>query len=256
MNDGIPTTDLCAARIRFVLVGTSHPGNIGATARAMRTMGFHRLALVTPKRFPHPDAFALSAGAHQVLEDAPVVDTLAEAVADCRLVVGATARRRGVALPEFAPRAAARRMREIALAGDEVALVFGNERVGLDNDELKLCHAAVTIPSNPEFSSLNLAQAVQVLAYELRLGALESVLDAPRQVDRDPPASSGDMEVLFRHLAQTLDDIDFHKGRAPDIVLRRLRRLFLRAQPTWREVRILHGILTEAQRAAGKLDKG
>ncbi len=97
MNDGIPTTDPCAPRIRFVLVGTSHPGNIGATARAMRTMGFDRLTLVAPKRFPHPEAFALSAGAHELLENAPVVDTLAAAVADCRFVIGATARRRGVA---------------------------------------------------------------------------------------------------------------------------------------------------------------
>ncbi len=258
MTDPLPTDDPCASRIRFVLAGTSHPGNIGAAARAIRTMGFDRLALVAPKRFPHADAFALAAGANVVLEEAPVFDTLAAAIADCRFVLGATARRRGVALPELAPRGAARQAREVAQAGGEVAFVFGNERVGLDNDELKLCHAAVAIPSNPDFASLNLAQAVQVLAYELRLGALgaSADMDVARPgrdpADRDPPASSGDMEMLFAHLERALVDIDFHKGRAPDIVLRRLRRLFLRAQPDQREVRILHGILSEAQRAAGR----
>lgn len=259
MTDPLPTNDPCAARIRFVLVGTSHPGNIGAAARAIRTMGFNRLVLVAPKRFPHADAFALAAGANAVLEEAAVIDTLGAAITDCRLVLGATARRRGVALPEFAPREAAQQARDVARVGGEVAFVFGNERVGLDNDELKLCHAAVAIPSNPEFASLNLAQAVQVLAYELRMGAVAALAEAaPERSDRDPtgrdpPASNGDMEVLFAHLERALVDIDFHKGRAPGIVLRRLRRLFLRAQPDLREVRILHGILTEAQRAAGKV---
>lgn len=256
MTETVPTDDPCANRIRFVLAGTSHPGNIGAAARAIRTMGFDRLDLVAPKRFPHEDAFALASGADAVLEDARVFETLGAAISDCRLVFGATARRRGVALPERTPREAAREAREAAVAGGEVAFVFGNERVGLDNDELKLCHAAVAIPSNPEFASLNLAHAVQVLAYELRLGALAAASEPEAGHERgpkaDPPATSGDMEVLFAHLAQTLVDIDFHKGRAPDIVLRRLRRLFLRAQPDQREVRILHGILTEAQRAAGK----
>ena len=238
-----------------MLVGTQHPGNIGSAARALKTMGLARLVLVAPQRFPHADAQALAAGADDVLAASSRVETLAEAVADCHLVLGCTARSRRVPLEELPPRAAAARARDAALAGGEVALVFGRERTGLENDELQLCHAAVHIPANPDYSSLNLAAAVQVLAYELRLALLEQ--DAPASAGGhgqaghpDPPASHAQMEGLFEQLAQTLDDIDFHKGRAPDSAMRKLRRLFLRGGLDEREVRLLRGILADAQRMA------
>ncbi len=237
--------------LRFVLVRTSHPGNIGAAARAIRTMGFTRLVLVAPHQYPHAETTALAVGATDVLDGIVVVPTLIEAIADCTLVLGCTARRRGVALAEFSPRDAASRVQAVAGEG-EIAIVFGNERTGLENDELKLCHAAVHIPSDPEFPSLNLAQAVQVLAYELRLAQLPSQADADADVPAksDPPASAEQMEYFFAHLAQALDDIDFHKGRSPRTIMQRLRRLYLRTHMDEREVRILRGILDDAQRMA------
>lgn len=242
-------------RIRFVLVGTQHPGNMGAAARAMKTMGLGRLVLVAPEKPLDEEAFRRSAGAEDVLGDAPVVGTLAEAVADCRLVLGCTARARRVQLEELLPAVAAQRA--LAKAGDaadpgEVAFVFGRERTGLTNEELQLCHLAVHIPSNPEFSSLNLAAAVQVLAYELRMAYLEA---APAAVagdaePREQAASHAQLEGLFGQLGQTLDDIDFHKGRAPESAMRKLRRLFLRTELSEQEVRLLRGILADAQRMA------
>src|SRR5690606_38535701 len=163
-----------AARLRIVLVGTQHPGNIGSAARAIKTMGLRELVLVAPERFPHADAAAMAAGAGDVLDAARRVPTLAEAVADCRLVLGCTARSRRIALEELLPREAAARAVATAAApaGTPAALVFGRERTGLDNHELQLCHAAVTIPADPDYSSLNLAAAVQVLCYEVRLAML------------------------------------------------------------------------------------
>ncbi|MBN8886657.1 MAG: RNA methyltransferase [Rudaea sp.] len=236
-----------AQNIRFVLVRTSHPGNIGAAARAIRTMGFTRLVLVAPHKYPHADATAMAAGADDVLENIVVVPTLDEAIADCNFVLGCTARRRGVSLPEIAPRDAAARVGE---AAGEVAVVFGNERTGLENEELMRCHAAVHIPADPSYSSLNLAQAVQVLAYELRLAQLEA-----RPIDKaapksDPPATAEQMEYFFGHLFQTLNDIDFHKGRSPVTIEQRLRKLFQHASLDQREVRILRGIFDDAQRMA------
>jgi tRNA (cytidine32/uridine32-2'-O)-methyltransferase len=238
-----------SARIRFVLVRTSHPGNIGSAARAIRTMGMHRLALVAPHAFPHAEASALAAGADDVLANAPIAANLAEAVADCALVIGTTARRRDVPMEEIDPREAARRALLAASSGEEVALVFGSERTGLENEEIKRCHAAVTIPSDPAFSSLNLAQAVQVLAYEIRMAELAGAMPLPEQ-KTDPPASSAELEAFFAHLARTLDAIDFHKGRSPRTILLRLRRLYLRARLDRRELRILHGILSDTERAA------
>ena len=246
MNDA---PDTAAARIRFVLVRTSHPGNIGAAARAIRTMGMTRLALVAPHAFPHAEATALAAGADDVLANARVVPGFADAIADCRFVLGATARRRDVPMEELDPREAAARALETARAGGEVALVFGNERIGLENEDLKRCHAAVLIPSDPAFASLNLAQAVQVLAYEVRMAALAGESPLPDQ-KHDPPASIGELDAFFEHLEKTLDAIDFHKGRSPTTVMLRLRRFFLRAAPDQRELRILHGILTDTDRTA------
>lgn len=238
-------------RVRMVLVGTQHPRNIGSAARALKTMGFGAIHLVGPEMFPHPEATALAAGADDLLEGARITATLAEAVAGCTVVFGSTATQRAVPMPELTPRDAAARLLDAARHG-EVALVFGPERTGLENTELQLCHASVCIPTDPDFSSLNLSQAVQVLAYELRLAALaEAGVEPARDpLDARPPATHDEMERFFAHLDQALHDIDFHKGRSGMTVMRRLRRLFLRAAPDEREVRVLHGILADAQRMA------
>ena len=245
-------------RIRIVLVGTQHPGNLGAAARAMKTMGLSRLVLVAPENRPDAVSVSMSAGAHELLFDAPVFATLGEAVADCRHVMGCTARARRIALPEDPPREGARRAVSIAGQGGEVAIVFGRERTGLDNDELQLCHAALHIPSDPGFSSLNLAAAVQVLAYELRLALLEHAAGtqtggaqgSAAGAGFEPIATHAELEGFFAQLADTLEAIDFHKGRAPDSAMRKLRRLFLRTDLDAREVRLLRGILADAQRMA------
>jgi len=235
--------------LRIVLVGTQHPGNIGAAARAMKTMGLQRLVLVSPERFPHREAEAMAAGAGDVLESALRVQTLAEAVADCGLVLGCTARSRRIALDTVGPREAARRALAVAGEGAQVALVFGRERTGLDNDELQLCHAAVEIAANPDYSSLNLAAAVQILAYELRMAALAGMAP-PSGGHAADGATHAQLEGLFAHLGQTLDAIDFHKGRAPESALRKFRRIFLRSGLSAREVRLLHGVFADAQRMA------
>jgi tRNA (cytidine32/uridine32-2'-O)-methyltransferase len=243
-------SEAVSGRIRIVLVGTQHPGNIGAAARALKTMGLARLVLVAPEHYPADEAFRRAAGADDLLARAQVLPTLAEAVADCRFVLGCTARSRRVALDELAPREAAERVVGLA-ASEEVALVFGRERTGLSNEELQLCHAAVHIPANPEYSSLNLAAAVQVLAYELRLALLaQGEPPVAAAALHELPASHAQMEGLFGQLGDTLDEIDFHKGRAPDSAMRKLRRIFLRANLNEQEVRLLRGILADAQRMA------
>lgn len=248
-----------AGRIRIVLVGTQHPGNIGSAARAMKTMGLSRLVLVAPEKAPNAESQALAAGADDVLAGAVVVGSLAEAIADCRHVLGCTARSRRVPLDELAPRDAATRTVEAATGGAEAALVFGRERTGLDNEELQLCHAAVHIPADPGYSSLNLAAAVQVLAYETRLALLTAAPGASTTAAVEPvedQASHAQLEGFFAQLADTLDAIDFHKGRAPESALRKLRRLYLRAAPTEAEVRLLRGILADAQRMARLAGRG
>jgi tRNA (cytidine32/uridine32-2'-O)-methyltransferase len=246
-----------AVNLRIVLVGTQHPGTIGAAARAMKTMGLSRLVLVAPEKTPDHDTQAMAAGADDLVEAAPVLATLADAVADCRLVLGCTARNRRVQLEQLLPREAAARALGIASA-NPVAIVFGRERTGLDNNELQLCHAAVHIPSDPDFSSLNLAAAVQVLAYELRLAVLEAEVptDAPL---RNPLAPHVELEGFFAQLGAALDAIDFHKGRAPESAMRKLRRLYLKAGLDSAEVRLLRGILADTQRMAtlaGKAHSG
>lgn len=251
LTDSPGATLRALERVRMVLVGTQHPRNIGSAARALKTMGFGAMHLVAPEKFPHADATALAAGADDLLEGARITASLSEAVAGCTVVLGSTATQRAVPMPELTPREAATRLLEASRHG-EVALVFGPERTGLENAELQLCHASVCIPTDPEFSSLNLSQAVQVLAYELRLAAMaEAGVDAARDpLDERPPATHDEMERFFAHLDQALHDIDFHKGRSGVTVMRRLRRLFLRAAPDEREIRVLHGILADAQRMA------
>ncbi|SEL78043.1 tRNA (cytidine32/uridine32-2'-O)-methyltransferase [Pseudoxanthomonas sp. GM95] len=243
-----------AARIRFVLVGTQHPGNIGAAARALKTMGLAQLVLVQPEKYPHDEAYRRAAGADDLLADAVVTDDVAAAVADCRLVLGCTARSRRVQLEEHSPRQAAARLAQVAGEGP-VALLFGRERTGLTNEELQLCHAAVHIDANPDYSSLNLAAAVQVLAYETRLALKDTAPVAVPAADdagepRVAPATHAQLEGMFAQLAETLDQIDFHKGRAPESAMRKLRRLFLRTDLDEKEVRLLRGILADTQRMA------
>lgn len=241
-----------SAHIRFVLVGTQHPGNIGAAARAMKTMGLSRLVLVAPEKPVDEVAYRRSAGAEDLLAAAPVYATLAEAVADCRLVLGCTARSRRVSLEELLPEQGGQRAVAKAAEPAEVAFVFGRERTGLSNEELQLCHAAVHIPSNPDFSSLNLAAAVQVLAYEVRMAELGDAAAVPVAIPGhgEAPASHAQLEGMFGQLGDTLDQIDFHKGRAPESAMRKLRRLFLRTELSEQEVRLLRGILSDAQRMA------
>lgn len=246
---GHPSSDL-----RILLVGTQHPGNIGSAARAMKTMGLSRLVLVAPEKAPDRDTHAMAAGADDLVEAAPVFATLAEAVADCRWVLGCTARSRRIQLEPLHPREAARRA-VAATASGPVALVFGRERTGLDNAELQLCHAAVHIPSDPAFSSLNLAAAVQVVSYEVRCALLGDVAGATASAVRTAPPSEGaashaELEGFFAQLAETLDQIDFHKGRAPDSAMRKLRRLYLRANLDSADVRLLRGVLADSQRMA------
>ena len=196
----------------------------------------------------------MAAGADDLVEAAPVFATLAEAVADCRWVLGCTARSRRIQLEPLHPREAARRA-VAATASGPVALVFGRERTGLDNDELQLCHAAVHIPSDPAFSSLNLAAAVQVVSYEVRCALLGEMAGEPSAAVRTAPppegaASHAELEGFFAQLAETLDQIDFHKGRAPDSAMRKLRRLYLRANLDSADVRLLRGVLADSQRMA------
>lgn len=228
--------------VRIVLVHTTHPGNIGAVARAMKNMALSSLWLVAPRHFPHADATARASGADDLLERVRVCATLDEALADCRFVVGTSARGRTVEWTGFEPRECAAQLVREATAGP-VALVFGRESSGLTNEELDRCDRLVRIPSNPEYSSLNVAMAVQVLAYELHLAARAGEAEPPAHV----PATAAQMESFFGHLAQAVDDIGFTEGRHAEKLLRRLRRLFLRVRPDVDELTILRGILSAAQ---------
>ncbi|MDJ0711023.1 MAG: tRNA (cytosine(32)/uridine(32)-2'-O)-methyltransferase TrmJ [Woeseiaceae bacterium] len=231
--------------IRIVLVGTTHPGNIGAVARAMKNMGLSDLYLVNPKVFPHEDATARASGASDILDGARVVDTLEKALVDCVYVAGASARSRTINWPCMGPRDCAERMIRETASGD-VACVFGPEKTGLHNDDLDLCHTLLTIPTDPGFSSLNLAMAVQVFAYEIRVA---SMLDEGPVFDVEaPPATSDEMEHFYTHLEAVLRDIRFLDPDNPRHLMRRMRRLFVRARPDKNEVNILRGILTAVDR--------
>jgi len=231
--------------IRIVLVGTTHPGNIGATARAMKNMGLADLALVRPRHFPHEEATARASGATDVLDNATVTDTLAEALTDCVYVAGASARSRTISWPSMGPRDCAERMISESEQGT-VAVVFGPEKSGLHNDDLDLCNSLLTIPTDPGFSSLNVAMAVQVMTYELRVA---SMLDTGPQFETEaPPATFDEMEHFYTHLEEVLRDIRFLDPENPRHLMRRLRRLFIRARPDKNEVNILRGILTAIDR--------
>lgn len=232
-------------KIRIVLIGTSHPGNIGAAARAMKTMRLSRLYLVSPKHFPDEGADARASGALDILQNAVVTESLPEAISGCRLVVGTSARLRTVEWPMLNVRGCASEAVEQAGIGNEVAIVFGRERTGLTNEELDRCNALVHIETNPEYNSLNLGAAVQVLTYEIMQASLAEsagVTESRREL-----AKADDMEGFYRHLEQMLLDVDFVDVRQSDKLLRRLRRLFNRAELDIRELNILRGIFSAAQ---------
>ena len=235
------------SNIRIVLVETTHPGNIGAVARAMKTMGMETLYLVKPKFFPNAECTARASGADDILANAIVCADLVEALRGCRLVVGTSARRRTVEWPELAPRGAAQRMLAEAARGP-VALVFGRESSGLTNAELDRCHWLAHVPTNPAFNSLNLAAAVQLFAYEFWIAELGKEAQAP--ADEREVAGAEELERFNVHLAQTLGEIGFTSPGQSKKLLRRLRRLFNRARPDRDELNILHGILSTAQRLA------
>lgn len=228
-------------RTRIVLVCTSHPGNIGSVARAMKTMGIKKLFLVAPEKFPHPKALELASNADDIVYAAKVVPTLTGALADCHLVIGTSARSRKIPWPLVSPREMAAHAKAEA-AESEIAIVFGREHSGLTNEELELCHLHVQIPANEEYSSLNIAAAVQVIAYEMRLAYLEMQTQAEKTWDYRN-ANTEEMESFFEHLQQVLVKIDFLKLSAPRQLMRRLRRFFLRARPDVMEMNILRGML-------------
>jgi len=233
-------------RIRIVLVATSHAGNIGACARAMKAMGLSQLVLVNPVRFPDPEATARSVGAEDVLTRASVFDSLDAALADSQYVIGTSARNRRIPWPLLLPEEAARRAVQAASVS-EVSVLFGRERTGLTNDELDRCHALVNIPTDPGFSSLNLAAAVQVVAYELRRAALAVPASAgtgdPAAMLGERLATDAEVQGFLQHLEQLLIDTEFLDPENPRLLMRRLARLFNRVELTANEVNILRGIL-------------
>ncbi|MFT6914425.1 MAG: tRNA (cytidine32/uridine32-2'-O)-methyltransferase [Motiliproteus sp.] len=252
------------SNIRIVLINTFHPGNIGAAARAMKNMGLSELYLVDPRSYPDPEAQSRASGATDLLDNATVVDSLAQAIADCPLVIGASARSRSFPWPMLDAEQCAEKT-VLEAAQGPVAIVFGRERMGLTNEELMQCHFHVAIPANPEHPVLNVSAAIQVICYEIWKSHLatpaaiglttEPATTAPEQLltqnSSDYPTHQ-EMEYFYEHLEQMLRDIGFmvssHEGRS----LTKLRRLFNRARPETMELNMLRGILKAAQRSADK----
>lgn len=245
-------------QIRLVLVEPTHPGNIGAVARAMKTMGLHDLILVNPKKFPHYEASKRAAGAQDVLEQARVVESVMHAVADTTLVLGTSVRDREVTWPTFSPTDSANKaMAHLSenKSAHKVAILFGRESSGLTNDEMDLCNLQVRIDANPQYSSLNLGSAVQIISYEMRLASLSQNSDnddnGPQSADsltpaqaREQSASKEQLEGHLQHLQSTLEALEFIKTKPPTVLMRKLARLYNKAQLNVEEVQILRGILS------------
>lgn len=241
-------SDALLQKIRIVLVNTSHPGNIGGAARAMKNMGMAQLYLVDPKEYPADKAVWRAANAQDVLEGAIVVDTLEEAVSGCGLVVGTSARERRIPWPLVTPRECGDRAVAEAQHHD-VAIVFGREDRGLTNEELHKCNYHVHIPSNPDYSSLNLSSAVQVLAYEVRMSWLALQDGKPVHFDDwdQPPVEHQELERYYEHLQATLERLGFLEPGNPRQTMTRLRRLYSRIRMDKMELSILRGVLTSVQ---------
>lgn len=233
-------------QIRIVLINTSHPGNIGSAARAMKTMGLSNLYLVSPLQFPHQKAIEMASGAVDILEKAIVVKDLNEAIGDCGLVVGTSARSRTIPWPMLSPREFAEKA-AVESRTNKIAVLFGREQTGLTNEELQRCHYHIQIPSNPEYSSLNIAAAVQVLTYELRVA---SQLDVIKEQWDYPLAEAKEMDYFFSHLEKVLIQLEFLKPEVPRQLMPRLQRLFNRARPDELEIKMLRGILSAVEKKA------
>jgi len=236
--------------LNIVLIETSHPGNIGSAARAMKVMGLNQLHLVAPKTFPNAQATALASGAQDVLANATVSPDLDSAIADGRLILGTSARLRSLAWPQLDVREAAALARKEAQQGP-VYVLFGRESSGLNNEELRRCHYLVHIPTADDYCSLNLSQAVQVFSYELRMALLQGHAPVVAPADYEP-VGDDKMEGLFHHLEQALLDLRFLDPSHPKRLMLRLRRLFLRARPDVNEYNILRGILSAIEKLTAK----
>lgn len=240
--------------LRFVLVETSHPGNVGAAARAIKTMGFSKLILVHPRFdnvLTHEEAIAFASGAQDILQKTEIVDSVDKALEDCQFAAAITARFREFSPPVLTPRQFA----ELVLPDAQIncALVFGSERYGLSNETVEQCHTLIHIPSNPDYSSLNLAQAVQILAYECRAALLsqnDSLIKDRHIGFQGTPASVEQINGMFEHLQAALTDIGFLNRDNPKKLMPRLRRLFSRSQLETEEVNILRGIARQIQKLA------
>jgi tRNA (cytidine32/uridine32-2'-O)-methyltransferase len=242
--------------IRIVLVEPSHPGNIGAVARAMKNMGLSRMVLVRPKSFPHAEATARASGAADVLDGASIVGTVAAAVADCGFVAATTSRSRDHNFRALDLHAAAAQVFEKSALGP-AAVLFGAERTGLTNEELALAHLLIRIPANPDYPSLNLAMAVQLATYELFRAAGSPASARPLSEPTVPPASGADMERFYAHLQEVMDEVDFKdRTQGGTQLMTRIRRLFQRCEMDQNEVNILRGILTSVQQKRRRAGPG
>ncbi|GAB3628188.1 RNA methyltransferase [Pandoraea terrae] len=233
-------------RFRFVLNETSHPGNVGSAARAIKTMGFGRLVLAAPKAgadvLRDPEAVALASGADDVLAAALVVPDLESALKGVSWAVALSARTREYGPPNAEPRVSAALAGQHAAAGEAVAFVFGSERTGLANADVERCNALVHIPANPAYSSLNLSQAVQLIAYEARLACLDAETSGAAAAGQDALATRDDVEGMLSHLERALVELDFLDPDNPKKLMTRLRRLFAKSHLEREEVNILRGI--------------
>lgn len=234
------------SHIKIVLVETTHPGNIGAVARAMKNMAMTRLCLVNPKTFPSNEATARAAGADDLLTAATVYPTLQAAVADCHTIIGASARRRTISWPELTPKQCADKV-VANHPPQQTAIIFGRENSGLKNHELDLCHYLLHIPCNPDYSSLNVAAAVQVVCYELYAALGREDLAAIGDKGECPLATATQMESFYQHLHEALEDIGFMQPGRSKSIMRRLRRIYNRIQLDTKELDILRGILRMSQ---------
>jgi len=240
------------ANIRIVLIHTSHPGNIGSAARAMKTMGLSELYLVNPKSFPDERAIAMSSNAADILDKASVVGSLQDALVDCHLVVGSSARHeRTLSWDILEPRVCSEQLVRQAKKG-KVAILFGRESSGLTNDELALCHYLVHIPTNPDYSSLNIASAVQLLSYECRMAAMENADAGSEELKQEELVTADNMEGYYKHLETAMIESGFLDPENPRYLMTRLRRLYGRARLTQSELNILRGMLSAFQKMRKK----